>query len=118
MKIKSDIFSDHIKKNFHENKIIFIYGPNFGLVNLLYNKSIELLKIDLNDPFNVSKIDGSEFKENPYILENNINTLNIFSEKRFILLNLSQISIDKKIENIVLNAVETESEVFSYYKSW
>ncbi len=112
MKIKSDIFLDHIKKNFDENKIIFFYGSNLGLIDLLYNKSIELLNIDLKDPFNVSKIDGSDFKENPYILEDNINTLNIFSEKRFILLDLSQISINKNIENIILNSVEIENDKY------
>ena len=112
MKVKSDIFSDHVKKNFDKYKIIFFYGSNLGLTDLLYNKSIELFNIDLNDPFNVSKIDGNDFKENPYILEDNINTLSIFSEKKFILLDLSHISINKNIENIILNAVETENDKY------
>ena len=110
MKIKSDIFLNYIEKNFNQNKIIFLYGSNFGLIDLLFNKSIELLNIDTNDPFNVSKIDGSEFKENPFILENNINTLNIFSEKRFILLDLSQTIVNKNVESIILNAVKKESD--------
>ncbi len=112
MKIKSDIFLNYIEKNFNQNKIIFLYGSNFGLIDLLFNKSIELLSIDTNDPFNVSKIDGSEFKENPFILENNINTLNIFSEKRFILLDLSQTTVNKNVESIVLNAVEKENDTY------
>tara|TARA_B100001093_G_scaffold372770_1_gene357753 strand:- start:409 stop:1452 length:1044 start_codon:yes stop_codon:yes gene_type:complete len=112
LKIKSDFFSNHIKTNFSTNKIIFLYGSNLGLIDLLYKQSIELLNIDMKDPFNVSKIDGSEFKDTPSILEDNINTLNIFSKQRFILLNLSHISIDKNIENIVLNAVETENDNF------
>ena len=112
MKIKSDIFSDYIKKNFNENKIIFLYGSNLGLINLLYKKSIELLNIDLKDPFNVSKIDGNDFKEKAYILEDNINTLNIFSEKRYIILDLSQISINKNIESIILNAVKTKNDKY------
>ena len=112
MKVKSDILSDYIKKNFNENKIIFLYGSNLGLINLLYKKSIELLNVDLKDPFNVSKIDGNDFKEKAYILEDNINTLNIFSEKRYIILDLSQISINKNIESIILNAVKTKNDKY------
>ena len=49
----------------------------------------------------VSKI----IRENPFILEDNINTLNIFSEKKIILLDLSLIKINKNIEDIILNAI-------------
>ncbi len=84
LRVKSDIFSEYVKNNIDNYKIIFLYGSNLGLVDLLYNKSIELLNINTNDPFNISKIDGNEFKENPLILEDSIDTLNIFSEKRII----------------------------------
>ena len=110
MKIKSDIFSEHIKNNIKQNKIIFLYGSNFGLIDLLYNKAITLLQIDTNDPFNVCKIDGNEFKENPFILEDNINTFNIFSENKFILLDLSFISLNMKLENVILEAVTKEND--------
>ncbi len=105
MKIKSDNFEEYIQKNCKGTKIIFFYGSNLGLIDLLYNKSITLLNIDVNNPFNVSRIDGAEFSENPFILEDNINTLNIFSEKKIILLDLLHIKINKNIENIILNAV-------------
>ena len=108
MKIKSDNFEEYIQKNYENIKIIFFYGSNFGLIDLLYNKSIKLFNVDVNNPFNVSRIDGTEFTENPFILEDNINTLNIFSEKKFILLDLSHIKINKNIENIILNAVVKE----------
>ncbi len=108
MKIKSENFIDYIKSNNQNNKVIFLYGTNFGLVDLLYKKSIKLLNINVTDPFNVSKIDGSEFKENPFILEDNINTLSIFSERRFILLDLLNVTINKNIENIILDAIVKE----------
>ena len=108
MKIKSENFADYLKYNFQNNNIIFLYGSNFSLVDLLYQKSIRLLDINTNDPFNVSKIDGNEFKENPFILEDNINTLSIFSEKKFILLDLTHVTINKNIENIILDAVVKE----------
>ncbi len=105
MKIKSNNFEEYLQRNCKNTKIIFFYGSNLGLIDLLYNKSITLLNIDVNNPFNVSKIDGSEFSENPFILEDNINTLNIFSEKKVILLDLLHVKINKNIENIILNAV-------------
>ena len=106
MKIKSDIFSEYINNNIKQNKIVFLYGSNFGLIDLLYNKALTLLQIDTNDPFNVCKIDGNEFKENPFILEDNINTFSIFSENKFVLLDLSQISFNINLENIILEAVD------------
>ena len=109
MKLKSENFEIHIKNNDEKFKIIFLYGSNFGLIELLYKKSIELLNIDTKNPFNVSKIDGSEFKENPFILEDNISTLNIFSENKFILLDLSNIFINKNVENLILNAITKEN---------
>ena len=41
-----------------------------------------------NNPFLVSKLDANEFKENPSILNDNLSTISIFEEKRFVLLNL------------------------------
>ncbi len=108
MKIKSENFEDYIKNNYKKNKIIFLYGSNFGLVELLYNKSIKLLNINIADPFNVSKINGDQFKENPFILINNINTLSMFSEKKFILLDLLHVTINKNIESIILDTVVKE----------
>ena len=110
MKIKSENYFENIDRNIKQIKIIFFYGPNLGLIDLLYNKTISILKIDTNDPFNVSKIDGSNFYANPDILEDNINTLNIFSEKKFILLNLSHISINKNLENSIFEAITKESD--------
>ena len=108
MKIKSENFEDYIKNNYQKINIIFLYGSNFGLVDLLFNKTIKLLDINIADPFNVSKIDGSEFKDNPFILYDNINTFSIFLEKRFILLDLLYVTINKNIENIILDAVKKE----------
>ena len=110
MKIKSENFEYYIKNNYKKNKIIFLYGSNFGLVELLYIKSIKLLNINIADPFNVSKINGDEFKENPFILIDNINTLSIFSEKKFILLDLLHITINKNIESIILDTVVLEDQ--------
>ncbi len=109
MKIDPFFYENNLKNNLENINIIFLYGSNIGLVDLLYKKTLKLLKIDTNDPFNVSKIDGIEFKDNPTVLHDNINTMGIFSEKRFILLDLMHISINKSLESIILETVKTEN---------
>lgn len=109
MKINSDHFVETLKTKFNNINIIFLYGNNLGLVELLYKEALEVLKININDPFGVSKIDCEEFKDHPSVLLDNINTLSMFSEKKFILLDIMNISITKKIENIILKAIEEES---------
>ena len=110
MKIDPFFYENNLKNNLKNINIIFLHGTNIGLVDLLYKKTLELLKIDINDPFSVSKIDGSEFKNNPRVLHDNINTLSVFSEKRFILLDLMHISVSKSLESIVLESVKTENK--------
>ncbi len=109
MKINSDYFVERLKANFDNINIIFLYGNNLGLVELLYKKTLDVLKININDPFSVSKIDGEQFKDRSWELLENINTFNMFSEKKFILLDLMHISISKNLENIILKALEIES---------
>ncbi len=110
MKIDPFYYEYNLKKNLENINVIFLHGTNIGLVDLLYKKTLELLKINTNDPFSVSKIDGNEFKDNPTVLHDNINTLSIFSERRFILLDLINISMNKSIENIILENVKTENQ--------
>ena len=110
MKIDPSFYEYNLKNDLEKINIIFLHGTNIGLVDLLYKKTLELLKININDPFSVSKIDGSEFKDNPTVLHDNINTLSIFSEKRYILLDLMHISMNKNLEGIILETVKTENE--------
>ncbi len=109
MKIDPLFYEYNLKNSSEKINIIFLHGTNSGLVELLYKKTIELLRIDTNDPFNVSKINGNEFKDNPTVLHDNINTLSVFSEKRFILLDLMDITINKSLESIILESVKTEN---------
>jgi DNA polymerase III subunit delta len=103
LKIKSDKFLTLLQNDKISYNIFLFYGPNFGLINLIYKKSIDSLSIDLNDPFNVSKIDGNDFKENPSILNDNISTLSITRDKRVILLDLTYITVNKTIEGAILD---------------
>ena len=109
MRINPLFFENSLKNKSQDINIIFLYGTNIGLVELMYNKTLEILKLDTNNPFNVSKINGEDFKNDPSILHDNINTLTLFSEKRLILLDLINISINKNLETIILEAVKTEN---------
>ncbi len=109
MKTNPSLYEDNLKKRLENVNVIFLYGTNIGLVDLLYKKTLEILQIDTNDPFGVSKINGDEFKDNPSVLYDNINTLNIFSDKRYVVLNLMHISVNKSLENIILESVKTEN---------
>ena len=106
MKIKSENFLSHINNNISSYKLILFYGPNFGLVEMLFNNAIEALSINKDDPFTVSKIDGNDFKENPSLLHDNISTFGMMSDKRTVLLNLVPVSINKTIENIIIDTLE------------
>ena len=110
MKINHLFYEDNLKNKSKDINIVFLYGTNAGLVDLMYKKTLEVLQVDINDPFNVSKIDGNDFKNNPSILHDNINTLSVFSDKRLILLDLMHISINKNLETIILEAVKIENK--------
>jgi len=84
LKISPDIYLNNLRTNFENINIIFLYGTNIGLIELLYKKTSKLIGIDDSDPFCVSRIDGEEFKNNPSVLLDNINTINMFSQRRFI----------------------------------
>ena len=109
MKIDPIFYEDNLKNKIEKINIIFLYGTNIGLVDLMYKKTLKILKIDTNNPFSVSKIDGDKFKDNPSLLYDNVNTLSIFSEKRFIFLDLMNISVNKYLENIILEIVKIEN---------
>ncbi len=110
MKIDPPFYEYNLKNNLENINIIFLHGTNIGLVDLLYKKTLKLLKVDTNDPFSVSRIDGNEFKDNPTVLHDNINTLSVFSDKRYILLDLMHISMNKSLENIILETIKTKNE--------
>lgn len=109
MKIDPIFYEDNLKNKFRDINVIFLYGTNIGLVEIMYKKTFKIFKININDPFSVSKIDGDVFKDYPSVLHDNLNTLSVFSEKKYILLDLMHISINKRLENIILDAIKTKN---------
>ena len=103
MRVRVDNYLQFLKKNQNKYNIIFLYGYNDGLVNLLFRDTIKILGVDENNPFLVSKIEANELKENPSILSDNLSTISIFEEKRFVLLNLLYFTFSKATEKIIID---------------
>ena len=103
MRVRVDNYLQFLKKHQNKYNVIFLYGYNDGLVNLLFRDTIKILGVDENNPFLVSKIEANELKENPSILSDNLSTISIFEEKRFVLLNLLYFTFSKATEKIIID---------------
>ena len=79
---------------------------------MLFRDTIKSLKIDENNPFLVSKIDGNELKENPTVLSDNIATITMFEEKRVIILNLLYTTITQTIEKLISDNITQKDNDF------
>ena len=79
---------------------------------MLFHDTIKSLKIDENNPFLVSKIDGNELKENPTVLSDNLATITMFGEKKVILLNLLYTTITQTIEKLISDNITQKDNDF------
>ena len=109
MKIKSTDFLEFIKFNLNNYNFILLHGPNYGLVNLLYNNVLNKLSIDINDPFNVSKINTQKMLDDPSILSEELSTYSLMANKRIVLLDLSNTSFNKKIIDSIILSTKTQT---------
>jgi len=109
LKIKSTDFLEFIKFNLNNYNFILLHGPNYGLVNLLYNNVLNKLSIDINDPFNVSKINTQKMLNDPSILSEELSTYSFMANKRIVLLDLSNTSFNKKIIDSIILSTKTQT---------
>jgi len=79
---------------------------------MLFHDTIKSLKIDENNPFLVSKIDGNELKENPTVLSDNLATITMFEEKKVVLLNLLYTTITQTIEKLITDNITQKNNDF------
>ena len=112
MKVNANQYLQFLDKIYDNYNVIFLYGTNNGLVNLLFRDTIKFLKIDVNNPFLVSTIDGDELKENPTVLGDNLKTISMFGEKKFIILNLLYSTISQTIEKIISDNITQKDNDF------
>ena len=112
MKIKSDHLLKHIQYNDNNYRFILLYGPNIGLVHLLFNSLINILSIDIKDPFNVSKFDAQNLIDNPSIMSESISTFSMTSDKRIILLDLCNVSLQKNVINNIKTSITEDIDKY------
>ena len=85
MKIKEYLIDEYLLNPEDSINLFFFIGPDTGLTDERVTKLSKALKIDNNNPFNVSRIDQSELEKNPTKL---LDEFDLFtkSEKRFVFL--------------------------------
>ena len=115
MKINSDHFLNSINNKRIDYKFILFYGSNYGLVDLLFKSSLKKLSIDTNDPFIVSKLDTQNLIDNPSSLSEALSTYSLVSDKRTVLLNLCNYSLNKKITDILISTLQLEIENYNLF---
>ena len=115
MKINSDHFLSSINNKCLNYKFILFYGSNHGLVDLLFTSSLKKLSIDTNDPFIVSKLNTQNLIDNPSSLSEALSTYSLVSDKRTVLLDLCNYSLNKKITDILISALRLDIDNYNLF---
>ena len=89
--LHKNIFSKKIDDAFN---IFYIFGNNFGLIDICYSKLKKNLGIDLNDPFQTNYFDENKLLNNSELIFDEFNSISIFDSKKTIILDIRQ--CDKK----------------------
>ena len=113
MKIKSENFFDSFNAESNDYKFFLFYGSNFGLVDILFKSLLKKLVIDINNPFTVSKLNMQSLVDNPSCLSETISTYSLISDKRTVLLDLSNYSLNKKIIDILISTLESDIDDYN-----
>ncbi len=108
MKVNSDNFLNYINSKSNLHQFILFYGPNYGLVSLLFNDTLKKLSIDTNDPFGVSKLNTSNLIDKPSSLTDSLSTYSMISNQRSVLLDLCNYPLSKSLSNIIISALQLE----------
>lgn len=96
--LKSSFFSEN---SYKDKNIFFIFGNDTGLIDKCYFKLIKLMNIKLKDPFLTKILNENYFSEDIILLNDELNNVSIFSEKRSIILDLRKYDNKNKISTIL-----------------
>ena len=105
MKINSSQINTFINPQSFKFNIILLYGPNNGLIDTNVSIISDILKIDVNNPFICTKLIGSTLLNNETILIDELTTLSLMGSQRFVFLNLFDITLSKKLSEMIKNIV-------------
>ena len=85
--LNNNIFSKKIDDSFN---IFYIFGNNFGLIDICYSKLKENLKINLNDPFTTNYFDEDKLLNNTESFFDELNSICLFQDKKTIIVDVRQ----------------------------
>ena len=108
MKIKEYLIDNYLLNPEDKINLFFFIGPDSGLTDQRVKKLCKTLRIDNNNPFNVSRIDQSELEKNPTKLLDESLTYSLDNEKRFVFLKIYS-------ENIPTSVVKSIKDLISHF---
>ena len=85
--LNNNIFSKKIDDSFN---IFYIFGNNFGLIDICYSKLKENLKIDLDNPFTTNYFDEDKLLNNTESFFDELNSICLFQDKKTIIVDIRQ----------------------------
>ncbi len=91
--LNNNIFSKKIDESFN---IFYIFGNNFGLIDICYSKLKKNLKIDLKNPFETNYFDENKLLDDSISFFDEFNSVSLFGKKKTIIVDIRQ--SDKKSE--------------------
>ena len=108
MKIKEYLIDNYLLNPEDKINLFFFIGPDTGLTDQRVKTLCKTLRIDNNNPFNVSKIDQNELEKNPTKLLDESLTYSLDTEKRFVFLKIYS-------ENIPTSVVKSIKDLISHF---
>ena len=81
--LNNNIFSKKIDNSFN---IFYIFGNNFGLIDICYSKLKENLMIDLDNPFTTNYFDEDKLLNNTESFFDELNSICLFQDKKTIII--------------------------------
>ena len=88
MKIKENLIDNYLLNPEDKINLFFFIGPDSGLTDQRVKTLCKTLRIDNNNPFNVSRIDQNELEKNPSKLLDESLTYSLETEKRLSLIHI------------------------------
>ena len=79
-----------LKKIEDSFNIFYIYGNNYGLIDICYSKLKENLKIDLDDPFKTNYFDETKLLNNTESFFDEFSSISLLGEKKTIIVDIRQ----------------------------
>ena len=108
MKIKEYLIDNYLLNPEDKINLFFFIGPDSGLTDQRVKTLCKTLRIDNNNPFNVSRIDQNELEKNPTKLLDESLTYSLDTEKRFVFLKIYS-------ENIPTSVVKSIKDLISHF---